>query len=305
MRLEDLTPSQLRRHLGGDGLCLRTGPFRYRIRSDIASIADGLELLYPNAPLAGPADFIDFTVTMARGRGLRRWVRPIVRFEFDGESPFDPLPEDHAFPMLEWSMNWCVSTQAHQYLVLHAAVVERDGLAVILPAPPGSGKSTLCAALIHRGWRLLSDELTLISPHDGRISALARPVSLKNESLGVIQQFEPAAVLNRPVGETFKGTVSHMRAPRAHVDRVDEQATARWVVFPKYEAHAPARLEAKPKADSMLELASNAFNYSLLGRTGFDQLAGIIDGCDCHRFVYSRLDDAIVVFDRLHRDATS
>jgi predicted ATPase len=31
---------------------------------------------------------------------------------------------------------------------------------VILPAPPGSGKSTLCAALVTRGWRLLSDELT-------------------------------------------------------------------------------------------------------------------------------------------------
>jgi predicted ATPase len=33
-------------------------------------------------------------------------------------------------------------------------VVERDGHALILPAMPGSGKSTLTAALVQRGWRL-------------------------------------------------------------------------------------------------------------------------------------------------------
>jgi HprK-related kinase A len=201
--------------------------------------------------------------------------------------------------LLEWSMNWCISTQAHQFLLLHSAVIERHGLAVILPAPPGSGKSTLCAALIHRGWRLLSDELALISPLDRSIVPLARPVSLKNESMDVIRRFEPSAVLNRETLETTKGTVSHMLVPPWHLARINETARPGWVIFPKYVAGAAATLTPRPKADSMLDLARNAFNYALLGRIGFDTLADVISDSDCHEFSYSRLDEAVEVFDRL------
>jgi hypothetical protein len=49
----------------------------------------------------------------------------------------------------------------------------------------------------------------------------------------------------------------------------------------------------------MLELGRNAFNYTLLGLTGFEVLADVVDRCDCYDFSYSRLEDAVVVFDRL------
>ncbi|WP_088283336.1 HprK-related kinase A [Ideonella sp. A 288] len=305
MKLRELSRQELRARLHGDGLRVRTGPFNFRLQSPIESVADGLALLYGESPLSDDADFIDFTVTMARGTGLRRWIKPQARFVYDGESPFEPLPEDHAYPLLEWSMNWCISTQAHQYLLLHAAVIERHGFAAILPAPPGSGKSTLCAGLIHRGWRLLSDELALIDPATLSITPLARPVSLKNESLQVIRAFEPSAVLNQETRETTKGTVTHMRVPAEHLARLDETAQPRWVIFPRFVAGSDADLRPRPKADSMLELARNGFNYSLLGRTAFDALAGVIDTSDCYEFSYSRLDDAVAVFDRLAADSQS
>ena len=97
-------------------------------------------------------------------------------------------------------MNWCISAHAHQFLILHAAVLERGGVALIMPAPPGSGKSTLCAALALSGWRLLSDELALIDPGSGRVWPLCRPVSLKNRSIEVIRHFAPEAVFG-PVAE--------------------------------------------------------------------------------------------------------
>lgn len=116
--------------------------------------------------------------------------------------------------MLEWGLNWCVSMHAHHYLIIHAAVVEKNGLAAILPAPPGSGKSTLTAGLVLSGWRLLSDELTLIDRRTGLLHALPRPVSLKNQSIDVIRQFNPEAFINRVSHDTSKGSVAHMRPPR-------------------------------------------------------------------------------------------
>ena len=90
-------------------------------------------------------------------------------------------------------MNWCIAGHAHHYLMLHAAVLEKNGQAVILPGDPGAGKSTLTALLALSGWRLLSDEITLIDRDDGLIVPLARPVSLKNASIDVVRAFSSDA----------------------------------------------------------------------------------------------------------------
>ena len=299
MTLSSLGLDEIRRRLRADGVTMRTGPFTVRIRSPIPSVARGLALLYADHGLVDPDEFIDFDILLDPGAGLRRWLRPQVQFLYDGAAPFEPLPISHAVPFLEWAMNWCISSHAHQYLILHAAVVERDGLAAILPAPSGSGKSTLCAALISRGWRLLSDELTLISPGSASITPLARPVSLKNQSLAVIRAFEPGAEFSAVTHDTMKGAVCHMKIPKHHLDRISESANPGWVVFPKYVAGAPARLTPRSRASSMLELGRNAFNYTLLGRSGFDTLADVVDASDCHDFEYGSLDDAITVFDAL------
>lgn len=200
-------------------------------------------------------------------------------------------------------MNWCIAAHAHDRLLLHSAVIERNGMAVVMPAPPGSGKSTLCAALIHRGWRLLSDELALVSLSDGLVSPLVRAVSLKNQSVDVIRRFAPDAVFNRLSHGTHKGTVTHMRAPSEHVRRVNERARPRWVVFPRYVPDAPAVMTPRARGESLLELARNAFNYSVLGRDGFEALAGMLAGCDCFDFSYGRLDDAVLSFDQLLQQA--
>ena len=278
---------------------MRAGPFTFRIRSPIPSVASGLALLYADYRVADQNEFVDFDVNLDRGAGIRRWIRPQVRFLYDGLSPFEPLPASHAVPFMEWAMNWCISSQAHQYLILHAAVIERGGFAAILAAPSGSGKSTLCAALISRGWRLLSDELTLISPGSVLITPLCRPVSLKNQSLAVIRAFEPSAEFSAVTHDTVKGAVCYMKVPKPHLDRIGECATTRWVVFPRYVQGASARLTPRSRASSMLELGRNAFNYTLLGRTGFDTLADVIDASECHDFEYGSLDDAVAVFDVL------
>lgn len=298
MIVAELSFAELCRRLSGEGLRLTTGPLVTLVRSDERLLAEGIARQYAHHTLAESA-FADFHVSVTRPRNLRRWWRPQAFFLVDGLSLFNPLSADQAFPLLEWGMNWCVSSHCQQYLIIHAAVVERGGYALILPAPPGSGKSTLCAALVQRGWRLLSDELAMIDPLSGLLHPLPRPVSLKNASIDIIRAFAPEAVLNPPVFETVKGTVSHMQPPAASVSRGREPAVPRWVVLPKYEAGSPTVLQPLGKARAMLELAENAFNYSLHGKAGFATLGRLIDAADCFTFRYSRLEEAIAAFDHL------
>lgn len=299
MNLADLTESEFRQRITGDGLALQTGPLHLRLRSDVLLVQQGVRLLYADYPVLAPERFCDHGVEIVRAGGLRRWLRPQVLFLHDGAPTFEPMPADHGMPLLEWALNWAISGQAHQYLILHAAVIERGGRAVVMPAPPGSGKSTLCAGLIHRGWRLLSDELALIDLGNGRLAGPARPVSLKNASIDLIAAFAPEAVFGRRTPATVKGTVAHLRAPSEHVRRAAEPALPGWIVFPKYVAGAAAQLGSRPKADAIMQLSRNAFNAGITGREGFAALARLVSESECLDFSYSSLDEAAAVFERL------
>ncbi|MDE2157645.1 MAG: HprK-related kinase A, partial [Burkholderiales bacterium] len=209
MILGQLAADDVSDRLRSQGLGLRTGPFQLRVRSDVAAVRDGLCLLYAEYPVVDADDFCDYAVDISRPRGVRRWVRPQVLFRHDHRRVYEPMPVSHAMPLVEWSLNWCIGAHSHQFLCLHAAAIEREGCAAILPAPPGSGKSTLCAALVGRGWRLLSDELALVALDDHRLHGLARPVSLKNRSIEIIQAYIPSAVFSVAAHATAKGTVAH------------------------------------------------------------------------------------------------
>jgi len=168
-----------------------------------------------------------------------------------------------------------------------------------MPAPPGSGKSTLCAGLISRGWRLLSDEMALISLTDRMITPLGRPISLKNQSIDIIKSFEPDAIFNEVTHDTLKGSVSHMKMPALQLQRMGEKAKPCWIVFPQYVPNANAELTGRSKANSTLELAKNSFNYMVLGLTGFEILTDAVAQCECYDFRYANLEDAVAVFDKL------
>jgi HprK-related kinase A len=246
MKLLQLPPGELRRQLAGSGIWLRTGPFSMRVRSRLDAVAEGLGELYGQFEVRNPREtFADFHVSVDSLTKLRQGLRPKVNFSFDGIAPFDPVPTDQAYPMLERGLDWCVSEHAHQYLMIRAAVVEKHDKAVILPAPPDSGKSTLVAALVLSGWRLLSDELTLIDRKTGLIHPLPRPIRLKNESIPLIRAFHADAYFSGISRDTANGSIAYMRPPKESVRRQHEPAKPRWIIFPKWVAYGcTAKLES-------------------------------------------------------------
>jgi HprK-related kinase A len=300
--VQDLAPRQLQQALHGPGLNLRTGPVVTRIRSHVPAVERGIAMHYAGHPVEADDAFADFHVSVDRPTGLRRWVHPQVVFRFDGEEPFAPLPGPQGFPLLEWGLNWCIYTYCQQYVTLHSAVLARDGRALMLPAPSGSGKSTLCAGLAFRGWRLLSDELTVFEPATRAIVPVPRPISLKNRSVDVIRDFAPQAVFSPAVPDTAKGTVAHVRPPGDAVQQAQARAQPRWIVLPRYSAGAPARLVPAPRSRVLMALVQNTFNYSIHGPRAFELLAEVTERCDCYEFTYGDLDEAVALFDRLAAD---
>lgn len=299
MKVGDIPPIELNRLLESGRLVFSIGPFDVSLRSKIPTVQRTLSKLYGDYPLRDADSLTDFRVEL-KSPGLRQWIRPQVRFDFEGQSPFKPLPQEQAFAMFEWGLNWCIANHAHEFIVVHAAVVERDGRAFIFPGTPGSGKSTLCAALVCRGWRLLSDEMALVSLRDGQLAPVPRPISLKNASIPLIRQFEQTAVFGESVADTAKGTVAHMRAPRASVESAMSRATPFCIVFPRYREGAACELLPMSKGAAFMKMAENAFNYHVLEIAGFETLGSLIENCHAYSLTYQYLDDALAVMEDLH-----
>ncbi|MDX1811631.1 MAG: HprK-related kinase A, partial [Gammaproteobacteria bacterium] len=141
MLLSALSDKVVHQKLTSNGLRLAVPPFTVSITSHLPIVQNGLRTLYADYEVCSDTDFIDFYMNLDTPGGLRRWIRPQVDFSFDGFNPFMPLPKDQAYALFEWSLNWCVANHMHNYLIIHSGVVAKNGKGVILPAPPGSGKS--------------------------------------------------------------------------------------------------------------------------------------------------------------------
>ncbi len=204
---------------------------------------------------------------------VRRFIKPIVQFESNFRVPFKPLPASQSYALLEWGLNWCLATGHFNHLLLHAAVLVKEGQAVLFPAMPGSGKSTLTAWLGLNGWSVYSDEMAVIDLHTGTVQPMYRPICLKNQSIDLIQKWSPDAVLTPVCHDTAKGSVAHLKAHN-------------WQDFSTF---SPA-LYSVDKLQTFENFYTNAFNYHVLGQASFDILTRVVNQIQGFEVHYASLD---------------
>jgi HprK-related kinase A len=281
--------TRLREH----GLAFRLGPFDVLLRNDVRHIETPLFRLYRDYPVLDADRVFSFHARLTNARALRRLHRPLVRFTVDGRVPHEDLPRAHALAVLEWGLNLVIALRSHSLLMLHAAAVERFGGVLLLPALPGHGKTTLCAGLVHRGWRLFSDEFGLVRPAACDLLPLPRPMPLKNESIEIIRAFAPDAEIGPLIPNTRKGTIAHVKPPAASVRAAETAAKPRWIVFPRWEAGAAFDLTELAKMEAFMLLATNAFNYEMLGESAFNAVCALVEGARVFGLVYSDLAEAV------------
>lgn len=291
--LREIEPDVLGDALAGRGLRLDFGAAVLRLQSTSRALAGHLKLAYRHFPFDGAQAWADIHARVDPVRGLRRWIRPQVSLLCDGSRPFEPFPAGAGLPLLEWGTNWLFGQRLNQLLLFHAGAVERGGRALLMPAMPGSGKSTLTAGLSLRGWRLLSDEFGAWDLELRQLRPVLKPIALKNESIDVIRRFAPAAPFGPSFPGTRKGTVAHLAASEDAVARRHEPAAPAAIVLPKWCAGSPTLLEPLTADRAFALLAFNSFNYATLGEAAFDAAVRLVRSCRTYSLTYSSLDDAV------------
>jgi HprK-related kinase A len=269
---------------------VRVGPVAYRIGSAWAAPIASLRALYAGYPAAeGPPHF---TVRLEPDKPWRRIIRPSVAIRGDHILPDAlPLPLSQGLLAAEMGMNLQLALGGRRFLLLHAASVERDGKGVILTGESGSGKSTLSALLGAHGWRFMGDEFVLIDPASGDMVAFPRPVSLKNASIAAMEAILPPDRFGPLLMGTPKGDIRHIRPDATALARMNERATPRLILFPRFGF--PAAVRDVPAGEAFVRLTQASTNYTALGERGFDALTRLVTSVPAKAIDYPDTETAL------------
>ncbi|HVN51718.1 MAG TPA: PqqD family peptide modification chaperone [Acidimicrobiales bacterium] len=115
----------------------------------------------------------------------RRVVAGSIRFRVHAAGERVGWADDrgHAIAFALAGLNRLAAEGTHDRLLLHAGAVERDGRVAVIAGPSGRGKSTLTAALVRAGARYLSDELAVVDPVTGDVTAYPKPFELDGDAV--------------------------------------------------------------------------------------------------------------------------
>ncbi|MEJ7584195.1 MAG: hypothetical protein WKF43_08940 [Acidimicrobiales bacterium] len=195
-----------------------------------------------------------------------------------------------ALAHLVWEIGQAVISASSDgpHLLLHAAAAERNGQAVLLPAPSHSGKSTMVTGLIANGFRYLTDDVAPLDPLRKLILPYPKPISVTNWLWPLFPQLRPLRFAWHP----YLGKEGFLTAGMVGAT-IGEPSVPRLVVVPRYRDEGPTELTGLTAAEAVQLFVEQSFNARTFGPRAVVALTSMVRGYSCYRLDYSDLTEAV------------
>jgi hypothetical protein len=174
-------------------------------------------------------------------------------------------------------------------LAAHAAAVARGDRVLLLPGDAGTGKSTLAAALIARGFAFLGDDTVLLED-DLRVRGLPFALAVKAGAWDLLKPYHPS-LFALPVDRRPDGRVVRYLRPGAIADAA---LPARWMIFPNWDQAVGQGLQRLSRIEALKRFLPGCYaSARRLGAADMAQLITWIEGIECYTLDSSDLAGAV------------
>lgn len=228
-----------------------------RLRSLLADVEDG------GPAVRGVADALVLVL------GTGPWFVTSPAHQASATSPA------HAVSAVLAAVN-LTAVHSTRLLAVHAAVLCRDERVLVVPAPSGTGKSTLTACLLDRGWAYTSDEALCLRWADGAVVGYPRPMSLSAWS---------ASVVGVDGVEGHDGTAAERLVPVSGVGwpTASPGTPPTDVVLLSRHERPDVHLEPVGRQVALVELLRRSFTHFLDPARALQLLTAVTNGARCRR----------------------
>ena len=193
------------------------------------------------------------------------------------------------------SVVWVTTVDNHDYFLdIHAGVIGDGSSCILLPAAPGSGKSTLTASLVHAGFQYFSDEVALLE--EGSFNVFPVPLAICVKSTGIDALAEKFPILRTlEVHQRGDGKqVTYMPPSAGWLPTNNNALPVAALVFPRYSPGASTSFVPLSKCDALKRLLGECKVVSTpLDVAKVGALVEWISRTPCHSLGYGSTDDAI------------
>jgi len=167
---------------------------------------------------------------------------------------------------------------------LHAAALEFDGVACLLVAASGSGKSTTAWAMLHNGFCYLSDELAPVELETLRVSPYPHALCLKSD---------PPSPFDLPKATIRTAYTLHVPVEQLPSETVRSSVPLAAAFFISYQpdATAPA-IRAVTHGETTARLYANGLNQLAHSRYGMEAATRIGTGIAGFEMITANLQES-------------
>ena len=233
-----------------------------------------------------PTDVIDIRGDRVDGGHIRSQV-------YRNREPIGEVRRPALLGPFVKSMIWQSAVKRYDFLFyLHAGVVGTGERCILFPAAAGSGKSSLTAAMTHRGYRYYSDEVALVQRQTFHVPPMPLAICVKDSGWEVMSKYFPNIANlfahRRGDGKLVRyvpppeDAASHQPAPVSHI------------VFPRYAKDGSTHLKPLRRAEALGRLMGECLALGQrLDRENVARIVNWMAGIDCYSLEFSSLDDAV------------
>ncbi len=191
----------------------------------------------------------------------------------DGQSPRCGTDTDDALFLLEKDITVELQRRRTDLLFLHSAAIEWRGKVCLLAAEAGGGKSTTSWALLHHGFRYLSDELSPIDLNSMEVAPYPHALCLKRR---------PASPYLLPQQAIDLGRTIHVPVPCLPSAVITAPRPLGAVMLIRYSPeHSAPDLRRISAAEASARLYVTALNALSHPNRGLDAVVRIAERVPC------------------------
>ncbi|MFB3904579.1 MAG: hypothetical protein ACE15E_14110 [Acidobacteriota bacterium] len=186
------------------------------------------------------------------------------------------------------------SYQTRPYLLaIHGSILERAGRASLIVGRSGSGKSTLAAALLARGYILVSDEPAVVDLSGDRVLAMPLGLGLKAGSWPTVAQDYPGFDL-APTHIRFDGRqVRYLLPDLIRVAPNGERIAAAQVLFPRYVPGVGGHCRRLSPVAALRAIVNSGYQVPDLEEERVNRIIAWLADLSCYSLTYSSTAEAL------------